>query len=256
MYSVADHAYTGSMEADYNKTLRMLYDVEIENNVTRIYANLNKKDKKQMEKEAKALNLSVAEYMKQTSAIVNTDFAGDKSGDAFKQGIQLIQGNPKFQEYWLGLQEIKAEFFETCGYSYSRPTQNGDARNTTDIVFSNAKDMATTKGKIQVRQEQVYELISIIRDMYNKWSAGSIDGELTIDIKSNIMADSIAEVDKNIKKVQAKLISRAEAIAKMDGITVEEAYNKLKAIEKEAAEFGFDESQDPEDKDTNKVKEA
>lgn len=70
------------------------------------------------------------------------------------------------------------------------------------------------------------------------------------------MADSIAEVDKNIKKVQAKLISRAEAIAKMDGITVEEAYDKLKAIEKEANEFGFDESQDPENKDTNKVKEA
>ena len=99
MYSVSDHAYTGSMEADYNKTLRMLYDVEIESNVTRIYANLNKKDKKQMAAEAKALGIPIADYIKQTSAIVNTDFAGDKSGDAFKQGIQLIQGNPKFQEY-------------------------------------------------------------------------------------------------------------------------------------------------------------
>lgn len=243
MYSVADHAFAGSLEQDYNKTLRTLYDVELKNNITRLFAKLDKKDKKQLIKEAKAAGVNLAEYLEDRSSIVSTDFAGDKSGDASGNNpIQLIQGNPKFQEYWLGLQEIKAEFFETCGYSYSRPTQNGDARNTTDVVFSNAKDMMTTKGKLQVRQLQVYELMSICKDVYNKWSIGSIDGEMTIDIKSNIMADSIAEVDKNIKKVEANLESRAYAIAKMDGITLEEAEEKLAYIQQENEKYGFDEN--------------
>jgi hypothetical protein len=99
MYSVPDHQFTGCMEQDFNKTLNILYNQELENNVTKLYAKLDKKDKKQLEVEAKLKGITVAELLKQRSTIVETDFVGDKSGDKSNGSIQLIQGNIQFEQY-------------------------------------------------------------------------------------------------------------------------------------------------------------
>lgn len=242
MWSVSDGQFAKQIEQFYNDAMCTFNETEVKNNVTRLYAKLNKKDKKQITREAKAQGITSIEYMQKMQAIVETDFVGDKSGDGGNSPMQLIQGKLPAKEWWHHLNQLKAEYFENCGYSYQRPEQ-ASMGNTggTDVLFTHKKDVESTKAKLAVRQGEVNKLLQIIHDMINLHGKNGdvFFGDLSIDIKTSLLMDSLNEVEKASMKIDNGLTSRKREIMKLEGVSSEEADEILKEIDEEQKEYDF-----------------
>lgn len=238
-YSAPDHWTTGNLEQDYNHVYRMLIDEEAKNNITKVYARMEKKDKKQIRAEAKEMGIPLKEYIQRLSAIVHAPFEGDHSGDSSKPSYAIVNGNLKAKEWSYLLNQIKEDFFNACGYSFPRTDQAATlgGKGDSEAQLISAQDIRTTATKIKLRQKQWNEMLLIYQLMFKKFVSGKLDGEIIIDIKGNTYSDSKDNVEKSIAKLTAGLSSRKHEIMRLEAIGEVEAENRLQEIIKEQAIF-------------------
>ncbi|WP_375317365.1 hypothetical protein [Spiroplasma endosymbiont of Virgichneumon dumeticola] len=99
--------------------------------------------------------------------IVNVGSAGyDKNGNG---GMQIIQGDPKFSEYWLDYNGTAKAIFNGAGYDYDEHG-NDVYTNKTQSMFNNKFDMETTEIKIAFYSAYFYRIFDLLLISENLWN--------------------------------------------------------------------------------------
>lgn len=119
------------------------------------------------------------------------------------------------------------------GFSTGTFTFDGQSVKTaTEVVSENSKTFKSKQSHEVIIEAGLIELIESIlalAELYGLHTAKE-DLEISIAFDDSVAEDKNAEIDKQIKLVNAELISRKRAITKVLGVTEEEALEILQEI--------------------------
>ncbi|WP_375318238.1 hypothetical protein [Spiroplasma endosymbiont of Virgichneumon dumeticola] len=199
---------------DLNRVIRQKR-LERELNVTTLFASLPNDVIKEMQE-----NGNIAENPKK-DMFVNVGSAGyDKNGNG---GMQIIQGDPKFSEYWLDYNGTAKAIFNGAGYDYDEHG-NDVYTNKTQSMFNNKFDMETTEIKIAFYSAYFYRIFDLLLISENLWNG---IGERPYSFKFI----PIAMTDQIINsRLNNGTMTVTEAIGEYDNIDQLMAENKLETI--------------------------
>lgn len=155
----------------------------------------------------------------------------DKNGNG---GINFIQGNPKFSEYWLDYNGIIKQIFNGAGYDIE--DYNGQQyTNKTQSMFNNKFDMETTEFKIAHYKPYILRLMDMWMYYYGHWN---MIGERTysFDFIPIAMTDQLQEKELIQFQLDYGLMSKKEAIGKLRNVNLLQSNNILKEINTELKE--------------------
>lgn len=209
-------------------------------NVTKGFGQLNNKDAEELSQG----NKEVKEYVK--DFMVNVGSAGyDKNGNG---GLQVIQGNPKFSEYWLDFNGTMKLIFNGAGYDYDE--HGSDVyTNKTQSMFNNKFDMETTETKIAFYSTYFYRMFDLLLISENLWN-GIGERPYSFDFIPIAMTDQIIQDQLLTSRLNNKTITRQDAISQYENIDSLMAKAKLEAIRVEELEdielLGLDKENDNE----------
>lgn len=213
-----------------NKTLMELYH-ETETNRTRLIGTLDETTYNQIMK-----NGDLAEINK-NDFLINVKMKNSTGSQ--ENVLTPVVANPQFDMYWLSYQKAKDEYFQLGGYS---PLGDGSSEKTaTENLLMKTNDYQTTKKKRNLRNKEVFELLQATITIDAKLGFGSaiygdlnnIRKDLSFEIMENKVADSMNEIDNYTKMFELGVMSRVEMVAKIRGISKEEAQELIKDIDKE-----------------------
>ncbi|WP_375317461.1 hypothetical protein [Spiroplasma endosymbiont of Virgichneumon dumeticola] len=204
---------------DLNRVIRQKR-LERELNVTTLFASLPNDVIKEMQE-----NGNIAENPKK-DIFVNVGSAGyDKNGNG---GMQIIQGDPKFSEYWLDYNGTAKAIFNGAGYDYDEHG-NDVYTNKTQSMFNNKFDMETTEIKIAFYSAYFYRIFDLLLISENLWNG---IGErpysfkfIPIAINDQIIQDQIIN-----SRLNNGTMTVTESIGEYDNIDQLMAENKLENI--------------------------
>ncbi len=129
------------------------------------------------------------------------------------------------------IKKLKAQYYDGAGYS----TQDDTVIDTaTQTLYAKTKDVETTKLKRDYITEKMNQLIEIII----KLEGGTLpetseDRTFSFEINENLNVSEVETTALVIQQLQAGLITKAEAIAKLRGIKEKDADPIVKKIDKE-----------------------
>src|SRR5690606_14950555 len=125
-------------------------------------------------------------------------------------------------------------FAMQTGFSNGTFTFDGHGvRTATERVSENSKTFKIKQTHDIIIEAGLIELIKSIltlAELYGLHSVNIDDLEISIAFDDSVAEDKNAEIDKQIKLVNAELISRKRAIMKVLGVTEKEALEILQEI--------------------------
>ncbi|WP_375318227.1 hypothetical protein [Spiroplasma endosymbiont of Virgichneumon dumeticola] len=158
--------------------------------------------------------------------IVNVGSAGyDKNGNG---GMQIIQGNPKFSEYWLDYNGTAKVIFNGAGYDYDEHG-NDVYTNKTQSMFNNKFDMETTEIKIAFYSAYFYRIFDLLLISENLWN-GIGERPYSFKFIPIAMTDQIIQDQIINSRLNNSTMTVTEAIGEYDNIDQLMAENKLETI--------------------------
>lgn len=172
-------------------------------------------------------NSDISEFIKDTFLeVASGDY--DKTG---KGNINIIQGDPKFNEYWLDYNGTAKQIFNGAGYDYDE--HGSDVyTNKTQSMFNNKYDMETTETKIAYYIPYIMRMIDIWVT-YNGFWNGKGERPYSFKFIPIAMTDQIVQDQLINSRLNNGTMSVTEAIGEYDNIDPLMANNKLEEIIKE-----------------------
>ncbi|WP_342276433.1 hypothetical protein [Spiroplasma endosymbiont of Nebria brevicollis] len=194
--------------------------LEREFNVTTLFAVLDNETVKEMQE-----NGNIIENPKK-DMIVNVGSAGyDKNGNG---SMQIIQGDPKFSEYWLDYNGTAKAIFNGSGYDYDEHG-NDVYTNKTQSMFNNKFDMETTEIKIAFYSAYFYRIFDLLLISENLWN-GIGERPYSFKFIPIAMTDQIVQDQIINSRLNNGTMTVSEAIGEYDNIDQLMAENKLENI--------------------------
>ncbi|WP_375317888.1 hypothetical protein [Spiroplasma endosymbiont of Virgichneumon dumeticola] len=194
--------------------------LERELNVTTLFASLPNETAKEMQE-----NGNIIENPKK-DIFVNVGSAGyDKNGNG---GMQIIQGDPKFSEYWLDYNGTAKAIFNGAGYDYDEHG-NDVYTNKTQSMFNNKFDMETTEIKIAFYSAYFYRIFDLLLISENLWN-GIGERPYSFKFIPIAMTDQIIQDQIINSRLNNGTMTVSEAIGEYDNIDQLMAENKLENI--------------------------
>ncbi len=204
---------------DLNRVIRQKI-LERELNVTTLFASLPNDVIKEMQE-----NGNIAENPKK-DMFVNVGSAWyDKNGNG---GMQIIQGDPKFSEYWLDYNGTAKAIFNGAGYDYDEHG-NDVYTNKTQSMFNNKFDMETTEIKIAFYSAYFYRIFDLLLISENLWN-GIGERPYSFKFIPIAMTDQIIQDQIINSRLNNGTMTVNEAIGEYDNIDQLMAENKLETI--------------------------
>ncbi|WP_375318326.1 hypothetical protein [Spiroplasma endosymbiont of Virgichneumon dumeticola] len=204
---------------DLNRVIRQKR-LERELNVTTLFASLDNETAKEMQE-----NGNIIENPKK-DMFVNVGSAGyDKNGNG---GMQIIQGDPKFSEYWLDYNGTAKAIFNGAGYDYDEHG-NDVYTNKTQSMFNNKFDMETTEIKIAFYSAYFYRIFDLLLISKNLWN-GIGERPYSFKFIPIAMTDQIVQDQIINSRLNNGTMTVTEAIGEYDNIDQLMAENKLENI--------------------------
>lgn len=194
-------------------------------------------------------NTDISEYVKDSFMEVAT--AGYENGGA--GGINFIQGNPKFSEYWNDYNGIKKQIFNGAGYDYDE-FGNKEYTNKTESLFNNKNDMETTEFKITHYKQYLYRMFDLWVIYKGHWD-GKGERPYSFDFIPIAMTDQMQENELINSRLANGTLSQVEAISIYDKVNKLVAESKFNAIIEEAKKYELNtNTEDKNDKDSKEPK--
>lgn len=198
---------------------------ELKYNRTSVHLIMDPKEQEELRKNPELLK----NYFNQITVYHKTQGFNPIEGENVKVPMQIIQGKPNLDIIAMFIDFTIDRFYNFNGYNSPQGTrEHGTNKTASEVSINMQNDMLTTQLKVQLRTRYINRLIKII---------GKVMGHKDIDCYIEIHGMSTTEQDKlfdqTIIAYQTGIISRAEAIAKVYKISIEEAEEKAKKIEKE-----------------------
>src|SRR5690625_1252858 len=160
-------------------------------------------------------------------------------GDMDETKIHDIKVELRVEEHIAAINAMLNIFAMQTGFSTGTFTFDGQSVKTaTEVVSENSKTFKSKQSHEVIIEAGLIELIESIlalAELYGLHTAKE-DLEISIAFDDSVAEDKNAEIDKNIKLVNAELISRKRAIMKVLGVTEEEAQEILLEIIEERSE--------------------
>lgn len=154
-----------------------------------------------------------------------------ETGDNFK----IQQGNGDFTKYTSTLDHIYDFYFKCSGMS--RFSEGGGAQKTVAETSSiRAQMIESVNQKINLRVEQISDLIRKVlaaKGLIDYWEG---DGEFTFKINGNIIKDETSYIDNKLKLIDAGIINQIDLIQDLFGISRDEAKERYEENQKHLEE--------------------
>lgn len=169
-----------------------------------------------------------------TQELINNDgWIRSKTADYSKtqsgNGTGLAFADPKFQSYIINQDASFDLVYKGCGYSWDS-FNNSTYTNKTESLMGNKLDMETTMIKQQLRIEQLYPLFDYVLIHKGIWD-GKGDRPYSMKFSNSLMVDSLKLVERNNSLLKSGIISREEFRAELDDISLEQAKERIKAVD-------------------------
>lgn len=160
-------------------------------------------------------------------------------------GIEVMQGDPKFDQYVLDMNNTMKLIFEGSGYNYTDNSNDG-YENKTSSIMGQALDVQTTKIKQQYYLDKMYRLFDYVMIFYGKWDGKGVR-PYSMWFKDAHIVDELKMDEYINSRLANQTMSRIEAISRYDQIPENQAIEKLKEIEEDVKAMGeLNNSLDPE----------
>lgn len=158
-------------------------------------------------------------------------------GDMDETTIHDVKVELRVEEHIAAVNAMLNIFAMQTGFSTGTFTFDGQSVKTaTEVVSENSKTFKSKQSHEVIIEAGLIELIESIltlAELYGLHSANIDDLEISIAFDDSVAEDKNAEIDKQIKLVNAELISRKRAIMNVLGVTEEEALEILQEITEE-----------------------
>ena len=155
-------------------------------------------------------------------------------GDMDETTIHDVKVELRVEEHIAAINAMLNIFAMQTGFSTGTFTFDGQSVKTaTEVVSENSKTFKSKQSHEVIIEAGLIELIESIlalAELYGLHSANIDDLEISISFDDSVAEDKNAEIDKQIKLVNAELTSRKRAIMKVLGVTEEEALEILQEI--------------------------
>lgn len=161
-------------------------------------------------------------------------------GDMDDNTIHDVKVELRVDEHVAAINALLNLFAMQTGFSSGTFTFDGQSMKTaTEVISEQSKTFKSKQSHETIIEAGLIELVDIIlvvADLYDIYKA-SEDIEVTVAFDDSIAEDKGAEIDKQVKLVQAELQSRVRAIIDIFGITEEEAKKVIKEIADESRQM-------------------
>jgi len=166
-------------------------------------------------------------------------------GDMDETQIHDIKVELRVDEHVAAINALLNLFAMQTGFSSGTFTFDGESMKTaTEVISEQSKTFKSKQSHEVIIESALIELVHVIltiAELYGIYSTNE-DVDVTVAFDDSIAEDKGAEIDKQIKLVNAELTSRKRAIKKVLGVTDEEAEEILQEIKEETRLM---ESRDP-----------
>ena len=158
----------------------------------------------------------------------------EDSGEA-TQKVDILQGDPKIDNYMNGITRLTDEYIKGCLYS---PQNDSEVQQTqAETLFTKSKDIETTKYKRERYTELLYDILDDIFTYEGFMEKGTKDRPYSISINENIVYNEIQLTNLLAQAIDNDLMSHTEAIAKLRGVEPDSANEIFKKILKENMKY-------------------
>lgn len=195
---------------------------ELEYNRTRVFMDVTRQEMEQYENGYEIKKL-LGDFIIQA----NMRVMGANGG----KSVEILQGNPQLQAYADFIQFIIDKAFEGSGYS---PINDSTSQKTeAEVLITNSRDAETTRIKRSIRTHK-YNLM-----LQKMFIMLGLDGDITkwtFEIKENTIIDRLKQLEISSLMVREGFSTRRREIAKINGVSLEEAEIIKKEIDSEHEE--------------------
>lgn len=192
---------------------------ELEFNRTRVFLDCTRQEMEQYNNGYEIKRL-LGDFIIQT----NMGIMGGAGGKA----VEILQGNPQLESYANFIQFIIDKTFEGAGYS---PLNDSTSQKTeAEVLITNSRDAETTRIKRTIRTQKYNLMLQKIFIILG------LDGDLskwTFEIKENTIMDRLKQIELSSLMVRDGFSTRKREIAKINGVSLEEAEIIKQEIDKE-----------------------
>ena len=163
-------------------------------------------------------------------------------GDMDDNTIHDVKVELRVDEHVAAINALLNLFAMQTGFSSGTFTFDGQSMKTaTEVISEQSKTFKSKQSHETIIESGLIELVDVILviaglDMYGIFTANE-DIEVTVAFDDSIAEDKAAEIDKQVKLVQAELQSRVRAIMDIFGITEDEALKVIKEIADESRQM-------------------
>lgn len=148
-----------------------------------------------------------------------------------KGGVQVVQGAPKFSEYFIDYNGTMKSIYNGAGYDYEE-FSGVNYENKTKSLMNNKLDMETTEFKIAHYKPYIQRLIDIWM-IHNKYWDGKKERPYSFDFLPIAMTDQLQQKELLQFQLDYGLIARHEAIGQIRHVNNLQAKSIVKEIDKE-----------------------
>lgn len=192
---------------------------ELEFNRTRVFLDITRQEMEQYDNGYDIKRL-LGDFIVQA----NMRVIGANGGKA----VEILQGNPQLESYANFIQFLIDKAFEGSGYSPINDTTS--QKTEAEVLITNSRDAETTRIKRTTRTHKYNLMFQKIFIMMG------LDGDLTkwtFEIKENTIMDRLKQLEISSLMVRDGFSTRRREIAKINGVSLEEAEIIKEEIDKE-----------------------
>lgn len=135
------------------------------------------------------------------------------------------RGNPNFTTYQDSINYLVETYFDVAGYSYRKDSE-AMSNSVVGTLFTNKKDLETTRNKKKIREEQCNYFLHLIAKLLDQ-------DDVTMKIKANIMYEEQTKINFLTAAKNLGVLTDKVAIKVLFNYTDEEAEDYLKEVEDE-----------------------
>ena len=155
-------------------------------------------------------------------SVIIGDFDGSSDNpDDTGLGVQVITSDFKGEEYEEIIKFYTDLYFDGCGYSTLNDSQA--ATTVVGTLYTNRKDMETTKRKLKIRESQLEDFAELTKDMLGHQTL------VLIKLKTNILFDEQAKLEYIRIGDELGILTEDRKISLYYGITDQEEIDTIKA---------------------------
>ena len=147
-------------------------------------------------------------------------------GDMDETKIHDIKVELRVEEHVAAINALLNLFAMQTGFSSGTFTFDGESMKTaTEVISEQSKTFKSKQSHEVIIESALIELVNVIltiAELYGIYSTNE-DVEVSVAFDDSIAEDKSAEIDKQIRLVQAELQSKRRAIMEAQGVTEEEA---------------------------------